>query len=319
MERHKTLTVYKKTTVQPYKAEWLQAFAIGAKIVLPFVVDYSDTTQYKHTDFAMIFNYQLQPINVPHLKLRQTVQEKQENKNIFFFDSDVLISYSKVKTETLNNYVRIPFRDVYPDKALYFNDNFKSDRWNKFAIQKHIKLKEYRKDGDHILICCNRGSGGYSAFGINAANWAIETATELRKHTERTIVIRLHPGARADLKKKDYKRLMSFAHQAHSIRITGLSKTEPLINDIRGAWATVIFTSTAGAMSLIEGVPVFVCHPSSYLNSVNAGKLSDIENPKLYNRETFLHKLAYTQWNIEELKDGTFFRSIMDRGFSKYV
>ena len=63
MERNKTLTVYKRTTVQAYKEEWLQAFAIGAKIVLPFVVDYSDTKEYKRSDFAMIFNYQLQTIN----------------------------------------------------------------------------------------------------------------------------------------------------------------------------------------------------------------------------------------------------------------
>jgi hypothetical protein len=68
------------------------------------------------------------------------------------------------------------------------------ERWNTMKERLKIKLKDYDKSGDQIYICCNRGSGGYSAFGQNAAQWAIETTQQLRQYTKRPIVIRLHSG-----------------------------------------------------------------------------------------------------------------------------
>tara|TARA_Y100000034_G_scaffold49739_1_gene61451 strand:- start:27 stop:986 length:960 start_codon:yes stop_codon:yes gene_type:complete len=315
--KRKTCVIYNLTTTpHGYKKDLMVAFGAGCRHI--GIIPIHEKGMLLHdSDYSLIFNYQMTKGRKDGHKLRMDVFMKQtkENGNIWMFDSDVLITYSLCKTSPSNNWVRVPFGNVYPDKAKYFNQDSPPDRWNKIAKVKNVTMKDWRKGGGHILICLNRGSGGYSAHGVNAANWAIEVYEELRKHTDRPIRIRMHPGQGYPSYKKDLERLTKHcSDHKNNCTLTG-GRHDPLhlMQDIKGAHSCVIFTTTSGAAASLEGVPLFVEHPSSYMYSLRAGDLKDIENPNYdINRQQFFNDYGYSHWSIQELREGEYHKRIRD-------
>ena len=46
---------------------------------------------------------------------------------------------------------------------------------------------------------------------------------------------------------------------------------------------------------------------------MNAGRLSDIENPNIsIDRQQFLNNLGYSHWRLPELKSGEYWRRVKD-------
>jgi hypothetical protein len=58
----------------------------------------------------------------------------------------------KNKKHPHNNFVRIPYSNVYPDKAKYFNENPDPNRWQNMMQRLQIQLKDYNKSGDQNYI-----------------------------------------------------------------------------------------------------------------------------------------------------------------------
>jgi len=77
-----------------------------------------------------------------------------------------------------------------------------------------------------------------------------------------------------------------------------------LLDDLKNAWACVTYTSTAGAVALMEGVPVFITHPACFYRLYGSGGLAQIENPTIPNRNTFMTYYANSHWNLQEVEDG---------------
>jgi len=314
-----TIDVYSRTTQNSgYKSELMKAFYDGvnknnnpnwaAKLIDNY--NLSDGTH------AFCFNYQRDIVrDRAGLHLRRKVIDKYlPSGKIFFFDSNVLIAYEKEKYHPTNSYVRIAYSNVYPDKAEYFNNNPKPDRWNIMKEKLNINLKDYDKSGDQIYICCNRGSGGYSAFGQNAAQWAIETTSLLRQYTKRPIVIRLHSSKDYPTQADDVKKLYDFKSGKKDIDVHSPGNNYPnLLDEIKKSYAVITFTSSSGASAIIEGKPLFVTHQSGYLYSMNAGHLSQIENPNLdLDREKFLWGLGECHWTLQDIENGLYFKKFLE-------
>ena len=83
------------------------------------------------------------------------------------------------------------------------------------------------------------------------------------------------------------------------------------MDDLKDAWATVVFTTTSGAVSLLKGIPTFTLHPACFFHKFGSGNLSNIENPKLPNRDDFLNHYANAHWSQKEMEDGTMFEKFM--------
>jgi hypothetical protein len=81
-----------------------------------------------------------------------------------------------------------------------------------------------------------------------------------------------------------------------------------LVDDVH---ALVTFNSNAATESVMLGVPVFTLAPANAANPVASQDLSQIESPywadtdKLY---AWACHLAYGQFHVKELKDGTAYR-----------
>jgi hypothetical protein len=289
------IDVYSKTTTKEgFKYSLMKAFYDGVNKIKDqnWIANLVDNYEMSNGDYAFCFNYQRDiPRSRPGLDLRKKIIQRYEPPGkIFYYDSNVLVSYEKVKHHPITSYVRIAYGNVYPNKAKYFNNHPSPERWNIMKERLKIKIKDYDKSGDQIYICCNRGSGGYSAFGQNAAQWAIETTTQLRQYTKRPIVIRLHSGQGYPTFNDDVHRLYEFKKKLKDVDVHSPNGKYPsLLDEVRKSYAVVVFTSSSGAPAVIEGKPLFVTHQSSYLYPMNAGHLSSIENPNLnLDRNNFL-------------------------------
>lgn len=318
-----TIGVYTLTTTPAgYKADLVKAFAKGVgklandKWRADLVPDDQVKNGYSH---VFCFNFQrTMPAkeNRTGLILRRRLIERYEPEGkIWYFDSNILGTYEKKRQDIKGSFVRIAYGKVYPNETNYLNDNPKSEKWDYMKRECDIEIKPYKRKGDKIYICCNRGSGGYSGHGVNAAEWAIETAQKLRQHTDRPIVVRTHSGMGHPTAAEDIKKLYEAKNHINNFDIHSPGNNYPdLVQEVKDSYAVVIFTSSSGAPAIIEGKPLFVTHPTGYLTPMNAGELSDIENPNYdLDRDKFLHGLGEAHWTLEQIENGDYFKKFIER------
>lgn len=231
----------------------------------------------------------------PHLKLRESVRnfQLQNNNRLLIVDSNLFNYTGK------NFYLRYSFDGVFPTTGNYFWDKPDPARWQQISKDTGISLKPWRSHGNHILICTQR-NGGWSMKGMTVLDWLNQTVAEIRKYTNRPIVVRPHPG---DKRAREY---LNFKSPNWT-----LSTAPDLTSDLANAWATVTYNSSPGVASSIEGVPVFVTDPipqTSQAFAVANTDLSKIETPAIFDRQAWIEKIAMCHWNYNELSDGTAWR-----------
>ena len=143
-----------------------------------------------------------------------------------------------------------------------------------------VELKPWRV-GDHILVAPNR------PFGIPERmmhpDWGERCVARLRKQTKRPIILRTHPG------NNEPRRALS--------------------EDLKGAHAVYVWSSSCGVHALAEGIPTFVEAPYWIMKSASAR--GDIESPVLPERKPAFERLAWAQWTCEEIASGLPFRTLL--------
>ena len=91
---------------------------------------------------------------------------------IWYFDSNVLNSYEKMRQHIHGSFVRIGYGKVFPNETNYFNDNPKLDKWEHMRNTCGIDVKSYTKTGRKIYICCNRGDWWLFRSRCKRRDWA---------------------------------------------------------------------------------------------------------------------------------------------------
>jgi hypothetical protein len=158
-----------------------------------------------------------------------------------------------------------------------------ADRWERLNIN-----LQPRRHGRRIIVAVP-DEKPCKFYGINQLDWVESTVATLKQHTDRPIVIRQRAPNRVD-------------------RIS----TDPLIKVLHDdVHALVTFNSNAATESVVAGIPVFALAPTHAVAAVGNTDLSQIESPywadkdKLY---AWACHLAYGQFHVQELKDGTAYR-----------
>jgi hypothetical protein len=232
--------------------------------------------------------------NAPHLVFRKTIIESQKRigKHTLAIDSNLFLYRD---TKNINSYLRFSLDGVFPTSGNYFTDNVDPGRWQQIKKDIGFDLQPWRSNGNHILICLQR-NGGWSMGGLDVIKWCNQTILELKRYTDRPIVVRAHPG---DKKVRQYLKL---SHPNVSI-----SNKEDILDDFSNAWATITYNSSPGVASAIEGVPVFVTDPNSRhsqaLEVCNLN-LSMIETPLMPDRQKWIEKISMSHFNFNDLKAG---------------
>lgn len=150
-----------------------------------------------------------------------------------------------------------------------------------------ITLEAPRQDGDHILVCPNR-SFGMPGF-IMPVDWSSRILERLQKVTRLPIKVRPHPGNNPP--------------------------KVPLAEDLKGARAVVVWSSSAGVDALIAGVPVFADAPWWICRGATVANIRNIETAVVdpERRSDAMHRLAWAQWHVDEIEQGDPFAHLLQR------
>jgi hypothetical protein len=243
--------------------------------------------------------------SAPHLQLRHNavLLQKNNNKRSLIVDSNLFLYADPNNTKT---YLRYSFDGVFPTTGFYFDRDIDTSRWVKISRDLNLTLKPWRTQGNHILICLQR-HGGWSMGGLSVQAWLDQTIIQIRQYSrKRSILVRTHPGD------KKIKSILKINHKN-----VHLSTNERLVDDLRNAWATVVYNSSPSVASIIEGIPAFITDTSpqhSQTYEVANTDLSRLENPGMPERQTWIEKISMCHWNFEELRSGEAWQF-----FKKYI
>jgi hypothetical protein len=247
----------------------------------------------QHLDAGFVLGYTLEDNFrkkiIDQLRLRKTPA--------VFVDSNIL-HYARPEHE----WHRYSLGTVYPDSGTYFFQDFDRTKWQHFSDWHNAPLKPWRTTGDHVLILCQRPKG-FNMF-LDQDTWLEKTVDKIRKHTQRPIMIRMHPGDGTRFKQiekiqKRYGTSVSISEHAN-IR-------DALVN----CWCTVGINSTPNVVAAIEGIPGYVEDTRrSWAADVAFTDLAQIENPPLPDRTEWAHKIANIHWSNQQVTSGQLWSSI---------
>jgi hypothetical protein len=136
--------------------------------------------------------------------------------------------------------------------------------------------------------------------GISVVDWAANTILELRKYTDRLIVIRPHPGD-----KHAAQYIGNFPPAGPLKNVVIEDPAVPLTRNLKYCWAAVSHNSSPTVGAAIEGVPIFVTDPvRSQCRDIANTDLSQIENPIMPDRTAWLHRISQFHWSHADLTSG---------------
>ena len=195
-------------------------------------------------------------------------------------------------------------------EADFANQTFDGERWKKL----NIELKPWRSTGDTIIICGQHHRSHQWRNNPTLNLWFEQQINEIRKHTDRPIVIRPHPRNPTGFDISKWKNVTKVLPQRDYNTVDDTDFKETL----KQAWAVVNYSSNPAMMSVFNGIPVFVSEQSLCYDVGNTS-LSNINNPAMPDRSNWANKLAYTEWTTEEIKQGLPWQRIKKRLNEKYL
>lgn len=153
------------------------------------------------------------------------------------------------------------------------------------------EIKEWNTKGEYILICPSSETMTRTVHGWSVAAWVHQGTESLKAITDKPIKVR---------------------HKPRKNGTSGPSVADvPLEEDLANAFAVVTTCSIVSAEAIMAGVPVFTTSPNENPAAwcVNT-EFSKINKPH-YNsdreRQLLMNNLAYKQFSIAEMRNGTCF------------
>jgi len=145
-----------------------------------------------------------------------------------------------------------------------------------------VALTKFR-GGQNILLC-PPSQKALSYWGVDLEEWLESTVTTIKQYTDRPIVIR----------EKQSRR------ERTNVNTIGMA----LADDVH---CMVTYNSIAAVESLIHGKPVFTVGPNAahHLSNKDLSKIEDPYIPTLDEVHNLCCNLAYQQFTVKEMRDGT--------------
>lgn len=193
------------------------------------------------------------------------------------------------------------------------NENVDDSRWKKFEKETNTVIQPWNSPGDNIVIIGQKEGDSalnslYTELGYdNFFDWVSDVISEIRKFSDRKIIIRPHPKniARSVKRSKHIPENFKNVEVSNYIPTGTYSGGESLDAELANAHCVITFSSNAGVDAVVKGIPVYALDKDSMVYPLSQGKLSSIENLN-YNIpiDDWQNKIAYTFWNTEELESG---------------
>ena len=177
-----------------------------------------------------------------------------------------------------------------------------------------MPLQPWNQTGNDIIVCGQHHHSHQWRNNPPMSKWFEQQVTEIRRYTDRPIVIRPHPRNRVTIDTNKFQ----------NVRIVGPTRDQSTYDDtdlaerLKSAWAVVSPSSNPAMTAAIAGIPVYVSEASlSY--DVGNKTYENINNPHMPDRQNWANKLAYTEWWTDEIQQGIPWKRIKKRLVEKYI
>jgi hypothetical protein len=194
--------------------------------------------------------------------------------------------------------------------ADFANQTFNDQRWPLFKMD----FQPWKQTGNVIVILGQHNNSEQWRGLPNMKKWITQQIREIRKYTDRPILIRPHPRNPVEVAVDEFK----------NIRVSQPKRDWATYDDtdfkkiLKSTWAVVNHSSNPAIESVINGIPVFVSESSLCYDVGNYG-YTDINRPAMPSREQWAHRLAYTEWWTDEIREGKPWSRIRERLKEKYI
>jgi hypothetical protein len=154
-----------------------------------------------------------------------------------------------------------------------------------------VGVAKFRGEGSKILLA-PPSQKLLNLYNINLDEWLTRTQTDIRKHTDREIVVRLK--------------------QSRSVRQNTDTIQRALDDDV---FCLVTFSSIAAVEALLHGKPAITLGPNAAapLCSRNISEIETPRGPTLDEVRALIRHLSYCQFTEAEMRDGTAWRILTDQ------
>jgi len=167
------------------------------------------------------------------------------------------------------------------------------DRYERYFKQ---DIKPWNKSGKKILVL--PPTNAISNF-FSVTEWLEQTLKILKSNTDRVIQIR----------EKPYNPTITKDHVGATVKVDRPTNDQGQIR-WQDYFATVTYNSNTMVASLANGVPVF-CDPiNSAAGPISETDFAKIETPQYGDRIALFSSLAYNNWTLEEMANGTAWRML---------
>lgn len=201
-----------------------------------------------------------------------------------------------------SSYLRYSIGGPFYDQANYANQNSTNDQWNRVKKDLGVDLYPEQINNGHVLVCMQR-DGGFSMKEINPISWLDQKIQQIRKHTDRPIMIRPHPGA---YKPVDFAKY----HKQAGITIANPLASR-LTDNLKQAQSAVFFNSSASVAAVCAGVPIFVDDSSCVSWRVANTDIAMINSPQRFDRTQWMYDLAAAHWTDQDGREGRIYQKFL--------
>lgn len=273
--------------------EMLTKFASGVSATSDNVsIEYG---LYSKCDVAVIFGSWKERPDLHHV-VKQSVVQQADNYVVL---ETPLVGRGPVSDVMQDDWYRMGLNGFLADTGNFNNVLRDGKRWEKVQRELGVELKPWHADGDYILVALQL-PGDASLRGLDISMWLYQTVHEIRKHTDRPILIRTPQVPRA------YNSELFFKLNEEIKDLTWQQGSKDNLNEtLDNAWCSVTYSSGLGIDSVMRGTRAYAMDTGSFVHSLGYTDLSTIEDKKLFqDRTQWLNDLCYAQWNVDEMMKG---------------
>ena len=205
----------------------------------------------------------------------------------------------------IHNEFRVGVNGFLWDDANWGFEHIEDDRSKKvFERNGYDPDVPWKQDGEYILLCMQK-VGDASLRDADVFEWTENTVNDIRKHTDRKIIIRPHPLYRKSSLHNTLKEKVLNVSNTHWQETDLLKDGFVSIQEqLQKAWCTVTYTSGSGIDAVINGIPNIACDTGSMVYDVSSKDIAEIENPYRGEKKEWTNRIAHCQWNIDEFESG---------------
>ena len=223
------------------------------------------------------------------------------------------IPYIQLETQLIGRPIDTAIHDEFRvgvngflwDDAKWGFEHIEDDRSKKvFERNGYDPDVPWKQDGEYILLCMQK-VGDASLRDADVFEWTENTVNDIRKHTDRKIIIRPHPLYRKSSLHNTLKEKVLNVPNTHWQETDLLKDGFVSIQEqLQKAWCTVTYTSGSGIDAVINGIPNIACDTGSMVYDVSSKDIAEVENPYRGEKKEWTNRIAHCQWNIDEFESG---------------